>query len=135
MKTGFSVFSSLKRFTMVIHSTFPDFILFLYVHIAHTDDSYDPKEMSMIKSKMTKLFPPGTDLEKKLYQTIREYNSFDKSRITDLFRDTFAYFRTDSETRKSKLFADVTAIIEADGKVLPTEQEALFTIKRIIDFA
>jgi uncharacterized tellurite resistance protein B-like protein len=120
---------------MVIHTSFPDFILFLFVHIAHTDNSYDPREMSTIKAKMQRLFPDGTDLEKKLYQAIREYNSFDQSRLTELLRDTFAFFNEDTETCKTKLYADVKAIIKADGKVLPTEREAFYTIKRIIEFA
>lgn len=120
---------------MVIHSTFPDFVLFLYVHIAHSDNTYDPREIGTIKDKMHKLFPAGTDLEKKLYQAIREYNAFDHTRIAELIRDTFAHFDNDDLTRMTQLFADVKAIMEADGKVLPTEREAYETIRRIIEFA
>ena len=120
---------------MVIHSTFPDFVLFLYVHIAHSDDSYDPSEIGTIKNKMEKLFPAGTDLEKKLYQAIREYNTFDHARISELVHDTFAHFHEDDQTRKTRLFADVKDIMEADGKVLPTEREAFETIRKVIEFA
>ncbi len=120
---------------MVIHSTFQDFVLFLYIHIAHSDSSYDPSEIGTIKDKMQHLFPEGTDLEKKLYQAIRDYNAFDHARLSDLIRDTFAHFHDDDSTRTTRLFADVKAIMEADGQVLPTEREAFETIRRIIKFA
>ena len=37
---------------MLLHATFPDFILFLYVHMSLADSSYDPSEMAAIKTKM-----------------------------------------------------------------------------------
>ena len=37
---------------------------------------------------MNDLFSEGTDLEKKLYVTIREYNSFDKNKLTELLSDS-----------------------------------------------
>ena len=70
---------------MVIHDSFPDFLLFVYVHMSEADHNYDPKEMALIKKKMHALFPEGTDLEKKLYRAIRDYNNFDKSRLDALF--------------------------------------------------
>ena len=68
---------------MVIHSTFKDFILFLYVHMSQADENYDPNEMATIKKKIGGLFEKDTDIEKKLYMAIREYNSFDRFEITD----------------------------------------------------
>jgi uncharacterized tellurite resistance protein B-like protein len=118
---------------MVIHSSFSDFILFLYVHVAHIDNTYDPKEIASIKSKMGRLFPDGTDIERKLYQTIREYNTFDRNNINELIRDSFAFFSEDSETQKTKLFEDVKSIIEADGHVNEQETEIFRAIKRIVD--
>jgi hypothetical protein len=120
---------------MIIHSSFPDFILFLYVHIARSDSYYDPREISAIKEKMFRLFPKGTDLEKKLYRAIREYNSFDVSRMSELLRDSFKHFTNDEETVKTKLFSDVREIIRADEKILPTEREAYRTIRRIVGHA
>src|SRR5690606_7361567 len=118
---------------MVIHSTFPDFILFLYVHMAHVDNTYDPKELSAIKNKMARLFPEGTDLEKKLYQTIREYNSFDKSKINDLCKDSFAFFNELEEAQSTGFFDDAQAIIDADGQVQKSEAEALQTLRKFMD--
>jgi uncharacterized tellurite resistance protein B-like protein len=118
---------------MVIHSSFSDFILFLYVHVAHIDNTYDPKEIALIKSRMARLFSEGTDIERKLYQTIREYNTFDRKNINELIRDSFAFFSEDSETQKTKLFEDVKSIIEADGHVNELETEVFRAIKRIVD--
>ncbi|HYF68892.1 MAG TPA: hypothetical protein VD884_12200 [Ohtaekwangia sp.] len=118
---------------MVIHSTFPDFILFLYVHMAHVDNTYDPKELSAIKNKMARLFPDGTDLEKKLYQTIREYNSFDKSKINELCKDSFAFFNELQEAQSTGFFDDAQAIIDADGQIQKSEAEALQTLRKFMD--
>ena len=118
---------------MVIHSSFADFVLFLYVHIAHVDSTYDPKELQTIKSKMKKFFPEDTDLEKKLYQTIREYNRFDRSKIDELCIDTLAHYKADKEVSKSNLFEDVQEIITADGQIDQLETEMFRNLKKMID--
>lgn len=118
---------------MVLHSSFADFVLFLYVHVAHIDSTYDPKEILTIKSKMSALFPEGTDLERKLYQTIREYNEFDRNKIGELCRDSFAHFGKDIAAKNTKLFEDVKEIIDADGKVHELEAEALKALKNLIE--
>lgn len=117
---------------MVIHANLPDFILFLYVHMSHADDSYDPTEMAAIKNKMKGLFTKDTDVEKKLYVTLREYNSFDKDKLTELLSDSFKHFGTDTSV-DARLFNDLKEIIQADGKVDQAEMNALETLKRMID--
>ena len=117
---------------MVIHANLPDFILFLYVHMSRADDSYDPTEMAAIKNKMHALFSEGTDLEKKLYVTIREYNSFDKNKLTELLSDSIKHFSNDT-TVDPQLFTDLKEIIQADGKVDQSEMNALEALKRMID--
>jgi len=117
---------------MVIHATLPDFILFLYIHMSRADDSYDPSEIAAIKVKMNTLFAEGTDLEKKLYSAIREYNSFDKSKLTELFTDSIEHFSKKSAV-EAQLFKDLSEIIQADGKVDQSETNALDVLKRIID--
>jgi hypothetical protein len=117
---------------MVIHANLPDFILFLYVHMSRADDSYDPTEMAAIKNKMSGLFSEGTDLEKKLYITIREYNSFDKNKLTELLSDSIKHFSNDTAV-DARLFNDLKEIIQADGKVAQSEMNALEALKRMID--
>lgn len=82
---------------------------------------------------MARLFPEGTDLEKKLYQTIREYNSFDKSKINDLCKDSFAFFNELEEAQSTGFFDDAQAIIDADGQVQKSEAEALQTLRKFMD--
>ena len=117
---------------MIIHKTFPDFVLFLYVHISHSDSSYDPAEMAVIKTKMTDLFPAGTDIERKLYGTIREYNAFDKSKLDDLFNTSIQHFKSDGQVKDNSVFTDIQDIIRADGQVNPSEAKALEVITKLI---
>lgn len=117
---------------MVIHKNLQDFILFLYVHISSSDSNYDPAEMAVIKSKMTGLFPDGVDLEKKLYTTIREYNSFDKRKLEELFSESIEHFKSGYPIPDNNLFADIQEIIRADGKVRVKEVDALTLISNII---
>lgn len=120
---------------MIIHSSFPDFLLFLYLHVTQSDNRYDPREIALVKDKMKNLFPEGVDIEKKLYQAIREYNNFDRNRVDELIRDSVDFFNKDKTTIKSKLYADVRAIIRADGKVLKVEKDVFESIKRIVERA
>ena len=118
---------------MVIHDSFPDFLLFVYVHMSEADHNYDPKEMALIKKKMHALFPEGTDLEKKLYRAIRDYNNFDKSRLDALFKDTFEKFRGANPELREHLFQDILEIASADGALNASESQALDSLKKIID--
>ena len=117
----------------MIHNSFPDFLLFLYVHMSEADHNYDPAEIALIKKKMLGLFPKGTDLEQKLYRTIRDYNDFDKSKLDALFKDTFEKFRDANPELRETLFKDIQEIAGADGAINSSESQALETLKRIID--
>ena len=117
---------------MIIHKTLSDFILFLYVHASHSDINYDPAEMAVIKTKMTRMFPSGTDIEKKLYGTIREYNSFDKTKLDDLFSASIEHFKSDVRVNDNTVFTDVEDIIRADGKVNSSESKVLETISKLL---
>lgn len=117
---------------MILHTSFPDFIAFLYVHMSHADDSYDPYELAAIKSKMGGMFAAGTDVERKLYNAIREYNAFDKSKLHELFEASLKHFSKEAPL-KGDLYSDLTEIIQADGKVDQSETKTLETLKKIID--
>lgn len=119
---------------MVIHPTLPDFILFLYVHLAHVDDSYDPKELSVIKSKMKVLFPSGTDLEKKLYQSIRDYQKFDKAQLGELCADTISFYQNNNQQLPTRLLKDLQDIVNADGHIEKSEAEALAKLNGMLDY-
>jgi uncharacterized tellurite resistance protein B-like protein len=118
---------------MVIHSTFKDFILFLYVHISRADDTYDPNEMATIKKKIEGLFDENADAEKKLYLAIREYNTFDRSKLPALFKESFKHFREDQRVLKNNFYSDLDEIMQADGKVVLAETNALQALKEIIE--
>lgn len=118
---------------MVIHSSFKDFILFLYVHMSQVDGVYEPNELASIEKKIEGLYDGDTDVEKKLYQAIREYNSFDKDKLNILFRDSFQHFRDDQSVQKNEFYNDLNEIVLADGQVLQSEKRALQALKEIIE--
>lgn len=117
---------------MVIHSNFPDFILFVYVHMSEADNNYDPAEMAVIREKMSSLFPAGTDFEKKLYTTIRQYNSFDKSQLGSLFEESFRHFSGSASGKIAGVYQDLQEIILADGKVDNAEARVLEALQKLI---
>ena len=118
---------------MVVHESLSDFILFLYVHISHVDQNYDPSELGTIKRKMAKLYPADTDLEKKLYLTLRQYNDFEKSKLYELVRDSLDHFK-DQVSEKENIYGDLSEIIQADGKLEYSEMKSLETLRKIIDY-
>lgn len=117
---------------MIIHKTLQDFIVFLYVHISQADNAYDPNEMALIKAKMKKLYPAETDIEQKLYTTIREYNTFDRSKLNDFFKTSIAHFGKEGAL-DATVHADLNDIILADGKVRADETRSLDKLRNIID--
>jgi hypothetical protein len=118
---------------MVIHSSFEDFLLFLYVHISQSDNAYDPKELKVIQEKMKDLYPSEVDFEKKMYTTLRAYNTFDRSKMPELTESSLKHFRTNNADKKLKIITDLLDIINADGKVEDNERAALNALNKTIN--
>ena len=134
MKPFFIILASKQQQSlMVIHSNFKDFILFLYVHMSQADETYDPNEMAIIKQKIGGLFDRNADIEKKLYIAIREYNSFEKEKLNQLFKDSFEHFGDDQGMSKNNFYNDLNEIMLADGQILHSETKALEALKEIIE--
>lgn len=118
---------------MVIHDTFADFALFLYVHMAHADGDLHITEVKVIKEKMLKLYPGITNADAKFTEAMEQYDAFDKSKLNKLFHASFAHFNTIKFSQKYHVYGDMYDIIYADGKVLESEKKALDELKEIID--
>lgn len=118
---------------MVIHKSFSEFVLFLYIHMAYSDGGFHPSERTVILGKIRKIFPNETNPEKKLEEAEQAYKSVDKSQIINLIRDTFAHFDQVKFSQKYKVYTDLYDIIQADGFVDESEQEAINQLKEIID--
>jgi uncharacterized tellurite resistance protein B-like protein len=101
--------------------------------MSHADESYDPNEMATIKKKISGMFEQDADIERKLYTAIREYNSFDKEKLPELFRDSFKHFGHDKSIQKNAFYDDLTEIIQADGHVVHAEKSALQALKEIVE--
>ncbi len=118
---------------MVIHKTFADFVLFLYVHMAYADGGLHDKEKDVILDKMLRLFPNQANPLKKLEATEKEYVALDSGKVPAVILDTFRQFKEVKFTQKYKIYADMYDIIIADGKVEDSETSALGELKKIID--
>ena len=118
---------------MVIHKSFADFVLFLYVHMAFADGEFHPDEVNVVKAKIKKIYPNANEHEQKLKDTMEQYNAFDKANLTELFKDTFAHFNHVKFSQKYKVYTDMYDIINADGTIDESETEALDSLKKIID--
>ena len=120
---------------MVIHKTFADFVLFLYMHMAYAHGGLHDTEKEVILGKMLKLFPNETNPLKKLETAEKEYVSLDSKKIPGLILDTFRQFKEVKFVQKYKVYADMYDIVHADGKLDDSETEALEELKKIIDLS
>lgn len=118
---------------MVIHKSFADFVLFLYVHMAHADGEFHTSEKKVILEKIPRLFPAETEPQKKLDSATNEYETVSPEQIPQLIRATFKHFSEVKFNQKYKVYTDMYDIIHADGKVDESETLALNELKEIIE--
>ena len=118
---------------MVIHKSFADFVLFLYVHMAHADGEFLSLEKGIIIKKMSRILPNENNPDKKFEEAVSQYRSIDQSKVTTIIRDTFKHFDQIKFAQKYKVYTDMYDIINADGKVDESETRALDELKQIID--
>ena len=118
---------------MVIHKSFADFVLFLYIHMAHADSDFHATEQQVILKKMARLFPEEPEMEKKLEKANEEYELLSPERIPGVIRETFALYKDVKFAQKYKVYTDMYDIINADGKIDESETEALNELKEIIE--
>lgn len=118
---------------MILHSNFADFVLFLYIHMAHTDSDYHLAEIEVIREKMIKIFPKETNLEQKLQDAVALYKSLAKESVNSVIEDSFKHFNKVKFAHKYKVYTDMYDIINADGIVDESETKALTELKKIIE--
>lgn len=118
---------------MVIHNNFPNFVLFLYIHMALADNHLHPLEEEVILGKMKKLFPNDHDHKKIFQQALAEYKSYNHEQVMNIVRSTFKQHTEVKFSQKYKVYTDMFDVINADGKVEESERIALDALKEIID--
>ena len=118
---------------MVIHKSFADFVLFLYVHMAHADGDFHSSEKKVILDKIPKLFPNEKEPAKKLETAVAEYGTISQEQIPLIIRSTFKHFGEVKFNQKYKVYTDMYDIIHADGKVDESETYVLNELKEIIE--
>ena len=118
---------------MVIHDNFQDFVLFLYLHMAHADGSMHQQEESIVREKMKKLFPEGEDLDAHFNRALEQYRNSPKEQIPVIIRDSFDHFNSVTFSAKYRVYTDMYDIINADGRVDQYEKNALDQLREIIN--
>jgi len=118
---------------MVLHNNFADFVLFLYIHMAHSDGDYHTAEIEVIREKMTKIFPKEINHEQKLQDEVANYKSLNKASVNSVIEDSFKHFDKVKFAQKYKVYTDMYDIINADGVIDESETKALEELKKIID--
>lgn len=118
---------------MVIHKTFADFVLFLYIHMAYADGFFHHTEKELILEKMGKLFPSEADPLTKLEKAEKDYLHMESELVSRVIVDSFKHFDQVKFAQKYKVYTDMYDIVHADGKVDETETIALEALKKIID--
>lgn len=120
---------------MVIHQSFADFVLFLYVHMAHVDGEYHTLEQELILKKAKKLYPDGDVAKTKLGEAVILYKSLNAAEIPALIRETFKQHGEVKFSQKYKIYTDMYEIINADGHIDESETKAIDELKQIIEMA
>ena len=118
---------------MIIHQSFQDFVLFLYIHMALADQYLHPAEESVILEKMSKIFPSEENPKKKFDAAVLYYESLSHEEAMQIIRDTFKHFDQVKFAHKYKVYTDMYDVINADGKVEEAEKIALEALKEIIN--
>lgn len=118
---------------MVIHKTFSDFVLYLYIHIAYADGQLHAEEERVVLEKMNRHFPIEGDHKARYDQRVKEYNGIEKKMHHEIIKASFQYFDHIKFSQRYKIYADMYDIIHADGKVEESETKAVNELKEIID--
>ncbi len=118
---------------MKVHDSFSDFVLFLYVYVALSDGYLHPNEEIIILEKLTKLFPQEGNPKKKFDDALAAYNKFDLSTLDEFIQYSFKHLNQVKFAQRYKIYTDMYDIIHSDGKVDQAENQALDTLKKIID--
>lgn len=118
---------------MVIHKTFSDFVLYLYVHMAFADGAMHPDEERVILEKMNKHFPIEGDHKKRFDEAVIAYQKMDPSKNHEVIKNSFKHFDHIKFAQRYKIYADMYDVIHADGKVDEAETKAINELKGIID--
>ncbi len=121
--------------TTVLHKTFSDFVLFLYIHMAAADGTLHPREEELILTKMAKLYPGEASLKEKFEKAVAEYRTVSPFDVHLIIRESFKHFAHVKFALKYHVYYDMFDILHADGKVEESETKLLNELKEIIDLA
>ena len=110
--------------------SFKEYILYLYIHIAFADGSIHEKEKELIMERMKILFP-GEDLDARYDAIVTTYIA-EAGNSSEIIQGAHDQFKNVHFYKKYKVFLDLYEIINADGVIQESEQQALEKLKKVI---
>ena len=116
------------------YTSFKDFILFLYIHMAYVDDHFHHREEEVILKKMSRLFPKEENQMIKYEQFKQDYKSLKSDEVDQLIKNNFDTFSHVSFSDKYRVYCEMYDIINADDVIDKLETEAMGKLKKIIDY-
>jgi uncharacterized tellurite resistance protein B-like protein len=118
---------------MVIHGNFNEFVLFLYLHMAHADGSMQHQEEMVVREKMSKLYPEHEDLNAIFSAALEQYRNCKPEEVPAIIRNSFEHFKSVTFSEKYRVYTDMYDIINSDGRVDSAEKSALDQLREIIN--
>ena len=118
---------------MKTHQSFADFVVFLYMHVAHVDGHFHENEKDAIIDKMSRLYPSEENIFDRFEKAKAEYEKMDLSKINEFIRESFKQFDSVKFAQKYKVYTDLYDIVHSDGVVDESEEKALELLKEVID--
>ncbi|MFM7329808.1 MAG: TerB family tellurite resistance protein [Bacteroidota bacterium] len=118
---------------MVIHEQFRDFVLFLYLHMAHADGSMHQQEESVVREKMKKLFSDDENPDAHFARVLGQYRDCPPDQLQAIIRDSFNHFSSITFAEKYRVYTDMYDIINADGRVDQSARSTLDQLREVIN--
>lgn len=117
----------------ITFSSFKEYILFMYVHIAFADGVVQIEEKSLILKKLQRYFESEEAIISNFEKMLITYQQM-KEQADVIIKNHVKTFSNIEFYKKYKVFRDLYEIIEADGIVEECESEALDKLKIIIGY-
>lgn len=117
-----------------LFDTYPEYLLFLFIHTANADYSFKGAEIDVILSKMEIYFQEDRTNEGLQNTFLKMKDEYDKLSDTDIRQVIYSNYRKFSihGNNKDRIFIDLHEIISADGYIHEDETRVIEELKSLL---
>lgn len=114
--------------------TYPEYLLFLFIHTANADYSFKGAEVDVILNKMEVYFQEGETTEELHDLFVKMKDAYDKLGDYDIKTIIFNNYKKFSGKggNKDRIFIDLHEIISADGYIHEDETRVIEELKILL---